>query len=65
LRQSTQSRGVQVGLELGECIGGDGALEYSYSVAVIDFEVENTRGLQKSAGVAFEVGMIEVEEVGV
>jgi hypothetical protein len=48
-----------------ELFGFDGALEYFDVVTVIDFEMEGAGFLQESAGVAFEIGTVEAEEIGI
>ena len=63
LRQVDQSGTVQVGFELRGDRGWDRAFKNFDVVAAIDLEMECAGGLEQGAGVAFEGGVVEAEEV--
>ena len=64
LREIHDFLAVQVTFDFQEIVGWDRALKYFYIVAIIGLEMECAGGLQERAGVVFEGGMLEAEEIG-
>jgi hypothetical protein len=63
LRKINKGVAVQFALDFEEIVSWDCALEYFDVVAVVGFEMECAGGLQQSAGVFFESGMLESQEI--